>query len=67
MSNITDRVTGSPLLDALNDSPRSATRKEWEWFRMTRRIIQDTISEMVMDQAPEAEEINAFTGAGLIK
>ena len=64
MSNITDRVTGSPLLDALNDSPRSARRKEW--FRMTRRIIQDTISEMVMDQAPEAEEINAFTGAGLI-
>ena len=64
MSDITDQVTGSPLLDGLNDSPRSATRKEW--FRMTRRIIQDTISEMVMDQAPEAEEINAFTGAGLI-
>ena len=65
MSNITDQVTGSPLLDGLNDSPRSATRKDW--FRMTRRIIQDTISEMVMDQAAEAEEFNAFTGAGLLK
>ncbi len=54
---------GGPVLE-INDWPRSATRKEW--FRITQRIIQDTIPDMNLDPAAEAEVIDAFTGAGLL-
>ena len=43
---------------------RSATRKEW--FLITRRIIQDTITDLNLDLAAEAKVIEAFTGAGLL-
>ena len=42
----------------------STTRKEW--FDITRRIIQDTIADMNLDPAAEAEVIEAFTGVGLL-
>ena len=64
MTNILDHVSDTPLLDGLDDWPRSATRKEW--FAITRRIIQDTIADMDLDPAAEAEVIEAFTGAGLL-
>ena len=51
-------------LDGFDDLPSSATRKEW--FLITRRIIQDTIADMNLDPAAEAEVIEAFTGAGLL-
>ena len=63
MPNGLDRVSPAPVLE-INDWPRSATRKEW--FRITRRILQDTIADMNLDPAAKAEVIEAFTGAGLL-
>ena len=63
MTNIFDHVSKAQVLE-INDWPRSATRKEW--FRITRRILQDTIADMNLDPAAEAEVIEAFTGAGLL-
>ena len=62
MPNILDHVSQAPVLE-IDDLPRSATRKEW--FAITRRIIQDTIADMDLDPAAEAEVIEAFTCAGL--
>ena len=64
MPNILDHVSPSPVLDDLDDWPRSATRKEW--FAITRLIIQDTIADMNLDPAAESEVIEAFTGAELL-
>ena len=64
MSNILDHVSDTPLLDGLDDWPRSATRKEW--FRITRELVASTIADMDLDPAAEAEVIEAFTGAGLL-
>ena len=63
MPNILDHVSQAPLLE-IDDWPRSATRKEW--LAITRRIIQDTIADMDLEPAAEAEVIDAFTGAGLL-
>ena len=63
MPNIIDHFSQAPVLE-LNVWPRLATRKEW--FAITRRIIQDTIADMDLDPAAEAEVIEAFTGAGLL-
>ena len=63
MPNILDYISQTPLLE-INDWPRSTTRKEW--FAITRRIVQDTIADMNLDPATEAEVIAAFTGAGLL-
>jgi hypothetical protein len=63
MPNILDHVSQAPVLE-IDDLPRSATRKEW--FAITRRIIQDTIADMDLEPAAEAEVIEAFTGAGLL-
>ena len=63
MPNILDHVSQAPLIE-IDDWPRSATRKEW--FAITRRIIQDTIADMDLEPAAEAEVIEAFTGAGLL-
>jgi hypothetical protein len=63
MPNILDHVPQAPVLE-IDDLPRSATRKRW--FAMTRCIIQDTIADMNLDPAAEAEVIDAFTGAGLL-
>ena len=63
MPNILDHVSQAPLLE-IDDWPRSASRKGW--FAITRRIIQDTIADMDLDPAAEAEVIEAFTGAGLL-
>ena len=63
MTIILDHVSPTSVLE-INDWPPSATRKEW--FAITRRIIQDTITDMNLDPAAEAEVIEAFTGAGLL-
>ena len=62
MPNILDHVSPTPVLE-IDVWPRSASRK---WFAITRRIIQDTIADMNLDPAAEAEVIEAFTGAGLL-
>ena len=63
MPNILDHISQAPVLE-INDWPPSAMRKEW--FRITRRILQDTIADKNLDPAAEAEVIEAFTGAGLL-
>ena len=63
ITNILDHISPTPVLE-INDWPCSATRKEWS--AITRRIIQDTIADMNLDPAVEAEVIEAFTGAGLL-
>ena len=63
MTQILDHVSDTPLLDGLDDWPRSATRKEW--FRLTRELVASTIADMVLDPAAEVEVIEAFTCAGL--
>ena len=64
MTQILDHVSDTPLLDGLDDWPRSATRKEW--LRITRELVASTIADMDLDPAAEAEVIEAFTGAGLL-
>ncbi|QNI90999.1 hypothetical protein SynBOUM118_00630 [Synechococcus sp. BOUM118] len=63
MPNILDHVSQTPVLE-IDVWPRSASRKEW--FAITRRIVQDTIADMNLDPAAEAEVIAGFTGAGLL-
>ena len=52
------------VLDGLDDWPRSATRKEW--FRITRQLIQETITDMDLDPVALAEVEEALIGAGLL-
>ena len=63
MPNILDHVSSTQVLE-IDVWPRSASRKDW--FAITRRIVQDTIADMNLDPAAEAEVIAAFTGAGLL-
>ena len=63
MPNILDLVSQAPVLE-VDVWTRSASRKEW--FAITRGIIQDTIADMNLDPAAEADVIEAFTGAGLL-
>ena len=65
MANILDGICpeGS-ILDGLDDWPRSATRKEW--FRITRQLIQETITDMDLDPVALAEVEEALIGAGLL-
>ena len=63
MPNILDHIASTPVLE-IDVWPRSASGKEW--FAITRRIVQDTIADMNLDSAAEAEVIEAFTGAGLL-
>ena len=63
MPKILYQVSQAPVLE-IDDWPPTATREEW--FAITRRIIQDTIADMNLDPAAEAEVIEAFTGAGLL-
>ena len=63
MPNILDHVSSTPVLE-IDVWPRSATRKKW--FAITQRIIQDTIADMNLDPAAEAEVIKGFTVAGLL-
>ena len=64
MTQILDHISDTPLLDGVDDWPRSATRKEW--FRITRELVASTIADMDLDPAAETEVIEAFTGAGLL-
>jgi hypothetical protein len=38
MSHILDHIAPTPVLDVVEDGPRSTTRTEW--FRLTRDLIQ---------------------------
>ena len=63
MPNIFDHVSLTPLFE-MNDWPPSTTHKEW--LAISRSIIQDTIADINLDPAAEAEVIEAFTGEGVL-
>ena len=42
MNNILDHIAPTPVLDVVDDWPRSTTRTEW--FRLTRDLIQSVIA-----------------------
>ena len=42
MSKILDHIAPTPVLDVVDDWPRSTTRTEW--FRLTRDLIQSVIA-----------------------
>jgi len=62
--NLLDHIPRTPLLDGVDDWPKSATRKQW--FEITRRLVQNTIDEMDLDPAAMGEVEEAFIGAGLL-
>ena len=47
MSNIHEHIAPTPVLDVVDDWPRSKTRTEW--FRLTRELIQTVIADMDLD------------------
>ena len=65
MANILDGfdLEGS-VLDGHAEWPASKTRKEW--FSIARQLIQQTIANMDMDLAAQAEVEQAFIRAGLL-
>ena len=52
------------VLDGLAEWAASTTRKEW--FAINRQLIQQTITDMVLDPAALAEVEQAFIGADLL-
>ena len=64
MSNILDHVPQTPLLEGIQEWPRSCSREEW--FRITRELVASTIADMDLDAAALAEVEEAFIGAGLL-
>ena len=64
MALILDHVPQTPLLEGIQDWPRSCSREEW--FRITRAIVAGVIAEMDLDPAALAEVKEAFIGAGLL-
>ena len=51
MALILDHIAPTPVLDVVDNWPRSTTRTEW--FRLTRELIQSVIADM--DLAPDSQ------------
>ena len=64
MTNLLDHIPRTPLLDGVDDWPKSATRKEW--LEITRELVQQTIADMDLDPDAMCEVEKAFIGAGLL-
>ena len=66
MANVLDHVPQTPLLEGIQDWPRSCSREEW--FRMTRAIVAGVIADMAEDlnDAELSLVEEAFIGAGLL-
>ena len=47
MANVLDHVPQPPLLEGIQDWPRSCSRAEW--FRITRAIVAGVIADMAED------------------
>ena len=64
MSNILDHIAPTPVLDVVDNWPRSTTRTEW--FRITRELIQRVIADMDLDPDSLSQVEEAFISAGLL-
>ena len=47
MANVLDHVPQTPLLEGIQDWPRSCSREEW--FRITTAIVAGVIADMAED------------------
>ena len=66
MANLLDHVPQTPLLEGIQDWPRSCSREEW--FRITRAIVAGVIADMaegLTDAELSIVEEN-FIAAGLL-
>tara|TARA_B100000073_G_scaffold267855_1_gene227465 strand:- start:156 stop:350 length:195 start_codon:yes stop_codon:yes gene_type:complete len=64
MTNLLDHIPRTPLLDGVDDWPKSATPKEWSFI--TRELVQQTIADLDLDPEAMSEVEQAFIGAGLL-
>ena len=64
MTNLLDHIPRTPLLDGVDDWPKSATRKEW--FEITRELVQQTIADMQLNTEAMGDVEQAFIGVGLL-
>ena len=64
MSKILDHIAPTPVLDVVDDWPRSTTRTEW--FRLTRDLIQSVIARMDLELDSLAQVEEAFISARLL-
>ena len=64
MTNLLDHIPRTPLLDGVDEWPKSATRKQW--FEITRELVQKTIADMDLDPEAMSEVEQGFIGAGLL-
>ena len=46
---ILDHISPTPVLDVVDNWPRSTTQHRTEWFRLTRDLIQSVIADMDLD------------------
>ena len=65
MVKIPDGIcSDAPILEGIDDWPRSASKKEW--FRLTCDLIQSVIAEMDLDPDSLSQVEEAFISAGLL-
>ena len=66
MTNLLEHIPRTPLLDGLNDWPKSATREHWA--RLTRALITGVIADMdaYLDEEEVEQVEQAFVDAGLL-
>ena len=66
MANVLDHVPQTPLLEGIQDLPRSCSREEW--FRITRAIVGGVIADMAedLDDAKLSLVEEHFIAAGLL-
>ena len=63
-SSTQSKTVMTPVLDVVDDWPRSTTRNEW--FRLTRDLIQSVIADMDLDPDSLSQVEEAFISAGLL-
>jgi hypothetical protein len=66
MTNLLEHIPRAPLLEGIQDWPRSCSREEW--FRITRAIVAGVIEDMAedLDDAELSLFEEHFISAGLL-
>ena len=62
MTNLLDHIPRVPLLDTVDDWPKSATRNQW--FEIARKLVQEAIAEMDLGPGAMREVEQAFMELG---
>ena len=65
MTLILDHIAPTPVLDVVDNWPRSTTRTEW--FRLTRDLIQPVFADMDLDPDSLSQVEEAFISIGVLK